>query len=33
MENKIEKTSANNYDNNILDKEEKNSICISTACV
>ena len=30
MENKIEKTPANNYDNNIFDKKEKNSICIST---
>ena len=28
MENKIEKTPANNYDNNIFDKKEKNSICI-----
>ena len=26
MENKIEKTPANNYDNNIFDKKEKNSI-------
>lgn len=25
MENKIEKTPANNYDNNIFDKKEKNS--------
>ena len=24
MENKIEKTPANNYDNNIFDKKEKN---------
>ena len=32
MENKIEKTSVNNYDNNIFEKKEKNSICISTAC-
>ena len=30
MENKIEKTPANNYDNNIFYKKEKNSICIST---
>ena len=30
MENKIEKTPANNYDSNIFDKKEKNSICIST---
>ena len=30
MENKIEKTPANNYENNIFDKKEKNSICIST---
>ena len=30
MENKIEKTPANNYDNNIFDKKERNSICIST---
>ena len=26
MENKIEKTPANNYDNKIFDKKEKNSI-------
>ena len=30
MENKTEKTPANNYDNNIFDKKEKNSVCIST---
>ena len=30
MENKIQKTPANIYDNNIFDKKEKNYICIST---
>ena len=30
MENKIQKTPENNYDNNIFDKKKKNSICIST---
>ena len=33
MENTIEKTSVNNYDNNIFDKKEKNSIYLHFNCM